>query len=88
MLPGAVRGNHAHLEHEERMLVMGSNVRLVFQSEDGSMAEEITGPEPLLVIIRRGVAHAIVNDGPSSCFLVCWHTGAGEVGAEPGTVVI
>ncbi|MDH5479077.1 MAG: cupin domain-containing protein [Nitrospinota bacterium] len=86
--PGEVRGNHLHPHQEEYVLVTGVEVSAILISMDGERAVIAIGPEPMLVTIRPGVAHAFKNEGDFPCFLTCWYSGGGEnVVSVPRNVV-
>jgi len=78
LMPGEIRGNHLHPVHAEYVLVTGVEVSVVMVSREGEMETFTIGPEPMLVTMRPGVAHAFKNDGDFPCFLTCWYSGGGE----------
>ncbi|MDH5510180.1 MAG: cupin domain-containing protein [Nitrospinota bacterium] len=88
LMPGEIRGNHMHPIQEEYVLVTGREVSAVVISGKGEMETLTIGPEPTLVTIQPGVAHAFKNEGDFPCFLTCWYSGGGgELLSEPRRVM-
>jgi len=71
MRPGAVRGNHRHLQATECVCFSGS-IKLVVRNERGRQEQmQFHEDECVRVRIAPGIAHAFVNTGMSDTFIVC-----------------
>lgn len=73
--PGAFRGNHAHPEATEWLLVFGGPARLTWKVlEGGEHGEvEITGGGPALFEIGPGVGHRIANAGSEDVYIMAFY---------------
>jgi dTDP-4-dehydrorhamnose 3,5-epimerase-like enzyme len=73
MEPGAIRGNHKHIEQTEHVMIVGGPV--LFTAEDaetGERFERVFQPEEhFRVTAAPGVAHAFKNIGDSVAYLLC-----------------
>ena len=70
--PGAVRGNHRHLNQTELICFFG---RLTLALEGGNGVRETVkfdGDDCVLVTVEPGVAHAFLNPGDEEMFIVCY----------------
>ena len=62
MLPGAVRGNHKHLQTEEWIAVWGANILFAIQREGGEKHEvHLDSHRAYLIHLPLGVYHAFKN---------------------------
>ncbi|GAX62332.1 dTDP-4-dehydrorhamnose 3,5-epimerase and related enzymes [Candidatus Scalindua japonica] len=74
MKPGAVRGNHYHINKTENILIIGSTCRLLVVDNNTNEKEEkiIENSDKKLFIIPPEVTHAIENIGNETSFLLCF----------------
>jgi len=71
--PGAIRGNHYHLNSTEHVLVLSGPCTAMFV--DNETGEELLIPipenEPTLFKIMPNTTHAFRNDGRYDIYLIC-----------------
>ncbi len=74
MKPGAVRGNHYHVNKTENILVIGSACRLLVVDNKTKEKEEkiLENNEKELFVIPPDVTHAIENIGNDVSYLFCF----------------
>jgi dTDP-4-dehydrorhamnose 3,5-epimerase-like enzyme len=73
ILPGRVRGNHYHKEKDEHLLVFnGCPWALFWDDGEGTPVQQrrFEGDKVVIIGIRPGAAHAMVNTGTRELFFV------------------
>ena len=72
--PGAVRGNHYHVNKTENIFIMGSTCRVLAIDNNTKEKEEkiIEDNDKILFIIPPDVTHAIGNIGNEVSYLFCF----------------
>jgi UDP-2-acetamido-2,6-beta-L-arabino-hexul-4-ose reductase len=71
--PGAIRGNHYHLQSAEVLAVIGP--ALVRVRHEGRILDyPVAAGEVRRCVVPPGVAHAIRHDGPHPGFLISFRT--------------
>jgi oxalate decarboxylase/phosphoglucose isomerase-like protein (cupin superfamily) len=84
--PGAVRGNHYHLNKQEAIIVLpGSAWSLHWDEGEGTAAQHriFNGSTAVLVLISPGRSHAVRNDGAA----LLWLVACSSEPYDPATVV-
>lgn len=73
MTPGAVRGNHFHVEQTETISVFGSSGIIKFRDIKTGKEEtaEIEAGSSVTFSVKPGIAHAVKNTGEGTMVLVC-----------------
>jgi dTDP-4-dehydrorhamnose 3,5-epimerase-like enzyme len=73
-VPGAIRGNHAHLHRTETACLVSGLflIRCKEVATDLLYEVETTLENPRLIVLRPGVAHAFQNIGRELGVLLCW----------------
>jgi len=74
MKPGAIRGNHYHVNKTEHILIIGSTCRVLVVDNNTKEREEkiLENNEKDLFVIPPGVTHAIENIGNDASYLFCF----------------
>jgi len=74
MKPGAIRGNHYHVNKTENIFIMGSTCRMLVVDNNTKEKEEkiIENNEKTLLVIPPDVTHAIENIGNEVSYLFCF----------------
>ena len=74
MKPGAIRGNHYHINKTENILIIGSTCRVLVEDNNTKEKEEkiLESNERLLLVIPHGVTHAVENIGNEVSYLLCF----------------
>ena len=74
MKPGAIRGNHYHVNKTENIFIMGSTCRVLAIDNNTKEKEEkiIEDNDKILFIIPPDVTHAIENIGNEVSYLFCF----------------
>ena len=74
MKPGAIRGNHYHVNKTEHILIIGSTCRVLVVDNNTKEREEkiLENNEKDLFVIPPGVTHAIENIGNDVSYLFCF----------------
>jgi len=74
MKPGAIRGNHYHVNKTENILIIGSICRVLIVDNNTKEKEEkiLENNERLLFVIPPDVTHAIENIGNEVSYLFCF----------------
>lgn len=74
MKPGAIRGNHYHVNKTEHILIIGSTCRVLVVDNNTKEREEkiLENNENDLFVIPPGVTHAIENIGNDASYLFCF----------------
>ena len=74
MKPGAIRGNHYHVNKTENILIIGSTCRVLVVDNNTKEREEkiLENNEKDLFVIPPGVTHAIENIGNDASYLFCF----------------
>ncbi len=72
--PGAVKANHYHEHTTEWFTLLRGRARLVLLDPRTGERDEIplSEEEPVVVMVPPGVAHALLNDGPSRADLLAY----------------
>lgn len=71
MQPGSIRGNHRHARQTEWIVVCGGPCRIVLHTGDQKHEQVFLGPEPTMLTIRPGTAHAVKNESEHEVYLLC-----------------
>ena len=74
MKPGAIRGNHYHVNKTEHILIIGSTCRVLVVDNNTKEREGkiLENNEKDLFVIPPGVTHAIENIGNDASYLFCF----------------
>ena len=72
--PGRVRGNHLHPTKHEILFLFGGPNELIWQEPGGPVQRKMITDEKTLIVVPPGVAHAVVNPGPSVTYLAAWNS--------------
>ena len=74
MKPGAIRGNHYHVNKTENILIIGSTCRVLAIDNNTKEKEEkiLENNEKTLLVIPPEVTHAIENIGNEISYLLCF----------------
>ncbi len=74
MKPGAIRGNHYHVNKTENILIIGSTCRVLVVDNNTKEKEEkiIENSDKMLFVIPSDVTHAIENIGNEVSYLFCF----------------
>jgi|GEM_PF-547023 len=78
--PGAVRGNHYHLNNIEFAFVLSGPCRALFEDNETGEKQEflMPGDTPVLFKISPNVTHAFKNESNSNILLLCYEQRAGS----------
>jgi dTDP-4-dehydrorhamnose 3,5-epimerase-like enzyme len=68
--PGACRGNHAHPERDERVIVLSGS--LVARDPESGSETEVSSDPPCMLVIPPGAAHALENRGSCTAVAICF----------------
>lgn len=71
--PGAVRGNHYHVNGTETLVVCGPALIRIRQG-DNREDVAIAAQETIRMVIPPKISHAIQNTGDTDCLLVAFNT--------------
>jgi len=82
--PGAVRGNHYHLNSTEFALVLSGPCLVIFVHNESGEKEEILveGSKPVLFKIPPNITHAFRNQSEKEIFLLCYEKRASQVNSQ------
>ncbi len=74
MKPGAIRGNHYHVNKTENILIIGSTCRMLVVDNNTKEKEEkiLENNEKTMFVIPPDVTHAIENVGNEISYLLCF----------------
>ena len=74
MEPGAVRGNHYHLNRTEHTVIIGFPCEFMVLNRQTQDTESLTKSyeKPLLLSIPPNVTHAFKNPGDHIIYLICY----------------
>lgn len=87
LVPGAVRGNHAHPNVTEWLLIVAGPVTVAWREDDGDEKRlRIDGDAPVMLELPPGTPHALRGEGPGTAYFVSWADGVPETEAVPPLV--
>ncbi len=86
ILPGQVRGNHAHPGHLEWLYPFHGQGDFIWESPDGVRETRRLAGGRVFIRILPGVAHAMRNPGPEPIYLLAWREPVSEASGQPDTV--
>ena len=74
MKPGAIRGNHYHVNKTENIFIIGSTCRVLVIDNNTKEKEEkiVENSDKMLFVIPSDVTHAIENIGNEVSYLFCF----------------